>query len=575
MRPPDATAPAEPTVDHIGRRSLRVRLVAGLVAVALLGLLVADGVIYHQVGSYLVTQADAELGAVNPQAVTVDVQDGTIQNGPFGPNNAIANSIVEVATLNGALVASTTSGSGHLVIPAHTLAQMSALAAQLSRTLASGAVSTAPPGLNFTTSTTTHRSYRVLAEIRESRTTLLPEFLVVLVGIPLSSVAGTLHQLLVTEILVSVGVLLLLIGLGYAVVRIGLRPLGAIEETAAAIAAGDLSRRVDSDDGRTEVGRLGRSLNAMLSRIEFAFSEQRASEERLRQFVSDASHELRTPVTSIRGYAELFRRGAANRPEDLARAMGRIEDEATRMGGLVEDLLLLARLDEGRPLERDRVDLSAIAADCVADAQVIDPGRTIVLRAPDPVVVDGDGARLRQVGANLLQNALRYTPQSAPITVVVRTEGDHALFTVRDEGPGIAPDHAAHIFERFYRGDPSRARQSGGSGLGLAIVASIAEAHGGSARVETEPGHGARFIIAIPLERPAPPLPGPGASPAHSTPAAGAGASGGEDLEGPPHDGRSETLLEEQLDRLRPGTEGGEEHRADVVPAHKGTEIVE
>ena len=273
--------------------------------------------------------------------------------------------------------------------------------------------------MQFTTSASDGRSFRAIAELVVLRNVPDSPILVLDVGIPLTTLNGTLHRLLLTEFIVTLLVLLFLIALGYAVVRIGLRPLGEIEETAAAIADGDLSRRVESVDEDTEVGRLAGSLNVMLSRIEQAFAEQQASERRLRQFISDASHELRTPVTSIRGYAELFRRGSASRPEDLAQSMRRIEDESIRMGGLVEDLLLLARLDEGRPIESTPVDLSVIAADAVADAKILDPTRSIVLDAPTPVVVDGDGPRLRQIAANLVQNALRYTPPGTAITVAV------------------------------------------------------------------------------------------------------------------------------------------------------------
>jgi len=285
---------------------------------------------------------------------------------------------------------------------------------------------------------------------------------------------------------------------------VGMRPLVEIERTAGAIAAGDLSRRVVDADEHTEVGRLGASLNEMLSQIEQAFAKQQASEARLRQFLADASHELRTPLTSIRGYSELFRRGAAERPKDLASAMRRIEDEAERMGVLVEDLLLLARLDQGRPLERNPVDLAAIAREVVADATVLETGRPITVEASSPVVVLGDEQRLRQVVANLVRNALDHTPAGTPVEVRVGVETTRAVLTVTDHGPGIAPEHLPRIFERFYRADASRARESGGMGLGLAIVASIAEAHGGSARVESEMGSGATFIVEIPLEEPAP-----------------------------------------------------------------------
>jgi two-component system OmpR family sensor kinase len=289
------------------------------------------------------------------------------------------------------------------------------------------------------------------------------------------------------------------------VVRLGLRPLDEIGATAEAIAAGDLSRRVDRAEPDSEVGRLGLALNAMLGQIEDAFSRRAASEERLRRFVADASHELRTPLTSIRGYAELFRQGASERPEDLANAMRRIEEEATRMGFLVEDLLLLARLDQGRPLEREPVDLLRLATDAVADARAVSPERTITLTGDAPVVVVGDEARLRQVAGNLLGNAAVHTPPGTPVHVRVMAEDGHARLDVRDEGPGLPPGVGDEVFERFYRADAARSRATGGAGLGLSIVAAVAEAHGGRARLETPPGPGAWFVVELPLAPPAQP----------------------------------------------------------------------
>ncbi|HEX2192445.1 MAG TPA: HAMP domain-containing sensor histidine kinase [Acidimicrobiales bacterium] len=320
-----------------------------------------------------------------------------------------------------------------------------------------------------------------------------------LVAIPLDEVTSTLRRLLVIEV-VATG--LGLVGAGLAalvLVRAGLRPLDDISQVAGAIAAGDLSKRVPRAEPRTEVGRLGLSLNAMLGQIESAFEARQASEARLRRFVADASHELRTPLTSIRGYAELFRRGAAERPEDLAKVMRRIEEEASRMGVLVDDLLLLARLDQGRPLEREPVDLARVAADAVDDARAAAPDRTISLDAPPHVMVTGDDVRLRQVAANLLANACQHTPPGAPVDVRLRAEDRSAVLEVADHGPGLEPEEAARVFERFYRADPARARAGGGSGLGLSIVAAIAEAHGGRATVDTAPGEGARFRVFLPL----------------------------------------------------------------------------
>jgi two-component system OmpR family sensor kinase len=272
--------------------------------------------------------------------------------------------------------------------------------------------------------------------------------------------------------------------------------------TADAIAAGDLSRRVSPADDHTEVGRLGVALNTMLNRIESAFAERQQTEDRLRRFVADASHELRTPLTSIRGYAELFRRGAATRPDDLAKAMSRIEEEAARMGVLVEELLLLARLDQGRPLERQPVDLSTMAAEAVADARVVEPDRPIELDVDGPVTVIGDGPRLKQVFDNLLTNIRTHTPAGTPATVRVSGNGDTATLVVEDQGPGMTEDEAARAFERFYRVDPSRARRSGGVGLGLSIVSAIVAAHDGTVNLDSTPGQGATFTISLPVDGP-------------------------------------------------------------------------
>ena len=323
-------------------------------------------------------------------------------------------------------------------------------------------------------------------------------------AIPLSDVASTLHRLLLVEVVAILAVLLLMAGLALWLVGVGLRPLQRIEETAGAIAAGDLSQRVSPAEPSTEVGRLGLALNAMLGQIEEAFAERKASEDRLRRFVADASHELRTPLTSIRGYAELFRRGAADRPEDLAKAMGRIEAEASRMGVLVEDLLLLARMDEGVfSLKEARVDLSSLASRSVEDARAADPDRPIDLRSDGPVFVHGDELRLKQVLDNLLTNARVHTTPGTPATVTVAA-GAEATVEVADEGEGVDPAARHRIFERFYRADASRSREKGGAGLGLAIASEIARAHGGSLRLASAE-RGAAFVLTLPLSVPAPP----------------------------------------------------------------------
>jgi signal transduction histidine kinase len=322
-------------------------------------------------------------------------------------------------------------------------------------------------------------------------------------------------------------VLAVLGGAGYLLVRNSLRPLREVERTAQAIAAGDLSQRVPVGDDHTEVGRLSTALNGMLSRIEAAFLAQQASEEqartsenRMRRFVADASHELRTPLTSIRGFAELYRQGAVATTDDTRRLMQRIEAEGARMGLLVEDLLLLARLDQQRPLTITAVDLAEIAGDAVHDARAVQPDRPIALHLDDSLtdvpVVLGDEGRLRQVVGNLVGNALTHTPPDARVTVSLAEEAEHpglVVLRVADQGPGLAPEDAARVFERFYRADASRTREdgAGGTGLGLAIVASLVAAHGGSVDLITAPGEGATFVVRLPRS-------GPPAAPAATIP---------------------------------------------------------
>jgi two-component system OmpR family sensor kinase len=345
--------------------------------------------------------------------------------------------------------------------------------------------------------------YRVLATSTGDGTTLFVAF-------PTTELDQTLNRLVGIELVAASAVLLFLALLSLAVVRLGLVPLERIAATAGDIAGGDLSRRVEPAEPDTEIGRLGLALNAMLSQIETAFAERAASEDRLRRFVADASHELRTPLTAIRGYAELFRRGAAERPEDLARAMRRIEDEAARMGLLVDDLLLLARLDQGRPLERGSVDLVTVAGDALADLSAIDPARPVTYEHPDQLVVPGDEARLRQVAGNLLANARLHTPEGTAVHVRVRAFDGQAILEVADDGPGLPPGEEGLVFERFYRADAARARTGpsgagGGTGLGLSIVAAIVAAHGGTVHAGSPPsGRGAYFLVALPITAPPP-----------------------------------------------------------------------
>ena len=318
-------------------------------------------------------------------------------------------------------------------------------------------------------------------------------------AVPLDPTSQTLASLTHVEVVVSIVVVLALLFLALWIVRFGLRPLEEMTVTAGAIAAGDLTQRVRSPEERGEVGRLGSALNGMLSQIEAAFAERTSSETRLRRFVADASHELRTPLTSIRGYAELLRKDALGDQEARRRAAERIEHEASRMGLLVDDLLLLARLDQGRPLERFTVDLGAIANDAVEAARTVDRDRRITLEISGVVPVIGDAARLRQVIDNLLHNSLVHTPPGTPVHVSVRRQTSQAVITVADEGPGLAADQAERVFDRFYRG--SEARTGEGTGLGLSIVAALAAAHGGRAFVTSRPGEGAVFTVELPASQ--------------------------------------------------------------------------
>ena len=322
-----------------------------------------------------------------------------------------------------------------------------------------------------------------------------------LTAVPLSEADSTLNRLLLVEGLVIGGVLFALALLGTLVVRLGLRPLDRMEVTAGAIAAGDLSRRVSPATPDTEVGRLGLALNRMLDRLEEAFAEREASEERLRRFLADASHELRTPLASIRGYAELFRMGATD-AEGTETAMRRIEEESRRMGVLVEDLLILARLDESPERRHGHVDIARMARDAAADARATAPERAIAVQAPESAVVEGDPNQLHQVLANLMSNALRHTPDGTAVEVSVRQDDGRVVLGVRDHGPGLPDGADRRLFERFWRASSGRERGRAGAGLGLAIAREIVAAHHGRIEAANAPGGGALFTVRLPLVQP-------------------------------------------------------------------------
>jgi two-component system OmpR family sensor kinase len=465
--------------------SLRARLTLVAVALAAVGLLATELATYHYLSRSLIARVDDQLATAQPIATfALQPIDG---HGPTPDVSIPSGSYAQLVDPNGDVVRSAPLGySPDGVTPA-------ALPDGLPGS------SGGPPDGSITYTARDpvggHGAFRVRATALRGGGTLV-------VAIPLTEVRATLRRLLGLESLIGIAVLGAVALLAGWLVRVGLRPLTGIGETAGAIAAGDLTRRVEPAEERTEVGRLGIALNTMLSHIESAFDQRRRSEERLRRFIADASHELRTPLTSIRGYAELFRRGADTRPEDLAKSMANIEAEASRMGVLVDDLLLLARLDQGRPLERDPVDLTAVATDAVESARAIEPDRAIDLAAEPSVEIVGDAGRLRQVIDNLLDNARVHAPDAA-VHVRIASEGSDAIIEVADGGPGIDPVVASTIFERFTRGDPSRSRGTGGAGLGLSIVAAIVEAHGGRVEATTrQDGMGAVFRVRLPLGGP-------------------------------------------------------------------------
>ncbi|RBQ18873.1 two-component sensor histidine kinase [Spongiactinospora rosea] len=327
----------------------------------------------------------------------------------------------------------------------------------------------------------------------------------------LSGVESTVARLTAVCALTGLALLAVLTAAGWYAIRAGLAPLRRIEETAAAIAAGDLSRRVpESVPPRTEVGRLSTALNGMLGQIERAFAAREESQARMRRFVAAVSHELRTPLFGIRGFSELYRMGGLTGPRDVDTAMARIHGESGRLAALVEDLLLLARLDEGDtalPMDLAPMDLRTLAADARHDLRALDPSRPVRLTGVDPrtapasAPVLGDEARLRQVMANLVGNAVAHTPAGTAVRIGVGTRGGEALLVIEDEGPGLTAEQAARVFDRFYRVDGSRGRErGGGAGLGLAIARSIVAAHGGRITLSTAPGKGAAFTVALPRD---------------------------------------------------------------------------
>jgi two-component system, OmpR family, sensor kinase len=494
--------------------SLRLRLLVAVGAIAMIALVLADFATYSALRSSLYKQVDQSLMqnhvrvASNP--VTGAVSCPSPQSGPFGSGgtqaagqpaggggggfpNTFAIQYIEVRTADGSVV-------DGLQCPAYVgkHAYSPQLQARITgfMTQADGDRSTF-----FTTGSTKAGgpAFRV-------RVTQLQNGDQLVQAVAIGDTTSTLHTLFLIELAVTAGALVLALLGGWWLVGLGLRPLGEVERTAASIAAGNLNQRVPGAGDSTEVGRLARALNVMLERIEVAFSARLASEARLkesdqhlRQFVADASHELRTPIAAVSAYAELFERGAAAHPDDLPRVVTGIRTETARMERLVNDLLTLARLDEGLPLQIVPTELVSLGAEAVQTATTVGPQWPVQFTASQPVEVLGDPVRLRQVVDNLLGNVRAHTPQGTHATVRVEQAGTSAHIVVHDSGPGMPSDAAAHVFERFYRVDPARARAHGGTGLGLSIVLAIVTAHGGTVSAESSPGQGMTVTVRLPV----------------------------------------------------------------------------
>ncbi len=485
--------------------TLRRRLIAVQMALVALGLTLFAGVSYKLYSRIEYNQLDAELHSTSPllgqflgHTYGPGDPDGDSGSGSGGggggsgiPDNLPAGSYVELRSADGTVLAN----SQQRVSCAGSDNACPKDPPVLPTTLTSGA------GASGRTFTDGSGQFRVLVRPvgqpggPPPNATYQGDYLVT--AIPLGGVTRSLHHLIVLDLAVGGAVLIALSAAGLLLLRRGLHPLERLASTALAIADGDLSQRARHADRRTEVGQLGLAFNSMMTRIEQAFADRDATEGRLRQFLADASHELRTPLTSIRGYAELWQMGAATSGEDLRTAMSRIEQHARQMSSLVEELLLLARLDETRPPERIPVDLTVLAAESLGDVAVTAPDRRFSLDAPEPVTVVGDARHLRQAVTNLLVNAVRHTPEGSPIELSLHQADGVASLSLRDHGPGLSEDGLRRAFDRFWRADTSRTGV--GSGLGLAIVAAVAAEHGGRAMVTNAPDGGAIFTLRLPV----------------------------------------------------------------------------
>jgi two-component system, OmpR family, sensor kinase len=540
-----------------GRVPLRIKLVAALLALVVIALAVISMVGLAQFRGYLQDRADSQLQALSGQ-ITNPSGIGGLRSQAL----SFEGYVIELRDAQGQLVPCDVCTSGALSGSGPNVpTSKSWLTANNNRLVTVPATSGGDNWRVLARPASYHETVPPFGEAGPSLSGTL------ILGADLGHLDQAVGWLAKVDLVVSAIIVLALAIVGVAMVRASLRPLTDIERTAEAIAAGDLSRRVPYYDPRTEMGRLATSLNVMLAHVESAFqaraqseSAARHSEERMRRFLADASHELRTPLTAIRGYAEYYRQrgglkngsaspaiakpsptaaeaaatataaayagavagpgtvpdsladpSARNEPltrQDMDRIMERVEQESSRMGGLVEDMLVLARLDQQRPVERRPVDLLTLAADAVQDARIVAPSRSIDLTVGTGAafLVLGDEPRLRQVISNLMSNALTHTPDGSPISVRIFTgyqQGNPAvpcaIVEVSDHGPGLTPEQASRVFERFYRADQARGRRTGGNGLGLAIVQGLIAAHGGTVSLDTAPGHGATFRITLPL----------------------------------------------------------------------------
>ena len=477
------------------RIPLRTRLVAIIMLLLAAGLGIAAVATSAFVSNFLVTQVDDQLKATSVD-VAADPESQFNQNTVGLPSDYYILYRWSSGVNEPRYFAKTVLRYGVPDIPALSLDEVRRIDGPF----------TVPPKQGGVLTPTEPTQWRVMPLIGPDGSTAF-------VALPLSGIHETVKFLGWTLAISAVVIALVGGAFAFLAVQRALRPLREIEEAAADIAGGDLTRRVRPAPPTTEVGSLADSLNTMLNHIERAFAASEASEARMRRFVSDASHELRTPLATVRGYGELYRMGALTTPEQMDDTMRRIEDSATRMGTLVNDLLALARLDEGRPIRHEPVNLAALARDSAGDLHALDPTREVRLvglggapvDAPADVTVIGDEDRLRQVLANLIGNVSQHTPAGTPVEIALGTQvsaggAPVGVLEVRDHGPGITPEQAAHVFERFYRADSSRNRASGGSGLGMAIVAAIVGAHHGHISVAPTQGGGLTVHVELPTQ---------------------------------------------------------------------------